>query len=110
MPGASGGRNQIAAIAQESPDVVFCGKVSEWETPEYVLDARHQGQKLSLFMLGHIMSEAIPWSVCHQTTEWGVSVRLRELFHSFNPFPLKICCIHFSTLDVRVLDCLGAVK
>ena len=29
---------------------------------------------------------------------------------SFNPFPLRICCIHFSTLDSRVLDCLGAEK
>ena len=29
---------------------------------------------------------------------------------SFNPFPLRICGIHFSTLDSRVLDCLGAEK
>ena|SRR5258705_3048066 len=27
-----------------------------------------------------------------------------------HPFPLRICCIHFSTLDSRVLDCLGAEK
>ncbi|MCY7350774.1 MAG: Nif3-like dinuclear metal center hexameric protein [Cytophagaceae bacterium] len=58
MPGASGGRNQIAAIEQEKPDVVFCGEVSEWETPEYIRDARRQGRNVSLVVLGHIMSEA----------------------------------------------------
>lgn len=58
MPGASGGRSQIAAIEKEKPDVIFCGETSEWETPEYVRDARQQGKKLSLVILGHIMSEA----------------------------------------------------
>lgn len=58
MPGASGGRSQIAAIEKEKPDVIFCGETSEWETPEYVRDARQQGKPLSLVILGHIMSEA----------------------------------------------------
>ncbi|GAB3990795.1 hypothetical protein GCM10028807_18690 [Spirosoma daeguense] len=58
LPGAPGGRNQIMAIERIKPDVVLCGEISEWETPEYVRDARKQGQKLSLVVLGHIMSEA----------------------------------------------------
>jgi putative NIF3 family GTP cyclohydrolase 1 type 2 len=58
LPGASGGRNQIAAIEKAKPDAVLCGEVSEWETPEYVRDARRQGQTISLVVLGHIMSEA----------------------------------------------------
>jgi putative NIF3 family GTP cyclohydrolase 1 type 2 len=58
MPGASGGRNQIAAIERTKPDVILCGEVSEWETPEYVRDARQQGAKLSLVVLGHVLSEA----------------------------------------------------
>ncbi len=29
---------------------------------------------------------------------------------SFNPLPSRICCMCFSTLDSRVLDCLGAEK
>ncbi|GAB3804072.1 hypothetical protein GCM10028819_35010 [Spirosoma humi] len=58
MPGASGGRSQISAIEKVKPDVIFCGEASEWETPEYVRDARQQGKKLSLVILGHIMSEA----------------------------------------------------
>jgi hypothetical protein len=67
MPGASGGRSHILAIQQDKPDVIMCGEISEWETAEYVRDARQQGQKLSLGILGHIMSEApgmqwlVPW-------------------------------------------------
>jgi len=67
MPGSSGGRSQIQAIEQTRPDVILCGEVSEWETPEYVRDARQQGHKLSLVVLGHVMSEAagmqwlVPW-------------------------------------------------
>ncbi|MVM30875.1 NGG1p interacting factor NIF3 [Spirosoma sp. HMF4905] len=67
MPGAAGGRSQITAIEKVKPDVIFCGESSEWETPEYVRDARRQGQKLSLVIMGHIMSEAagmewlVPW-------------------------------------------------
>ncbi|GAB3957408.1 hypothetical protein GCM10028805_50060 [Spirosoma harenae] len=58
LPGAAGGRNQIMAIEKAQPDVVFCGESSEWETPEYIRDARQQGKKISLVVLGHIMSEA----------------------------------------------------
>lgn len=58
LPGAPGGRNQIMAIQKAKPDVVLCGEISEWETPEYVRDARQQGQKISLVVLGHIASEA----------------------------------------------------
>ncbi|GAB3496389.1 hypothetical protein GCM10027341_15070 [Spirosoma knui] len=58
LPGASGGRNQITAISKAKPDVVFCGESSEWETPEYIRDARSRGQTISLVILGHIMSEA----------------------------------------------------
>ncbi|QDK78072.1 NGG1p interacting factor NIF3 [Spirosoma sp. KCTC 42546] len=67
MPGAAGGRSQIAAIEKVKPDVIFCGESSEWETPEYVRDARRQGQNVSLVIMGHIMSEAagmewlVPW-------------------------------------------------
>ena len=58
LPGAAGGRNQIMAIEKAKPDLVLCGEASEWETPEYIRDARRQGQTISLVVLGHIMSEA----------------------------------------------------
>ena len=57
MPGAAGGKRQIEAIIKEQPDVLICGEIQEWETAEYVRDAIAKGQKLSLVVLGHIVSE-----------------------------------------------------
>lgn len=57
LPGAYGGKNQIQSISNTQPDVLVCGEVSEWETAEYVRDARAAGKQLSLIVLGHIVSE-----------------------------------------------------
>ncbi|TDO19325.1 Nif3-like dinuclear metal center hexameric protein [Pedobacter duraquae] len=59
MPGAAGTR-QITALGKNKPDVLVTGEVSEWETAEYIRDARESGQQLSMIILGHIASE-----------EWG---------------------------------------
>lgn len=57
MPGAAGGTRQIQSIGKVKPDVVFCGEIAEWETAEYVRDARAKGHNISLVVLGHIASE-----------------------------------------------------
>ena len=57
LPGAAGGRNQITEIMKEKPDVILCGESSEWETVEYVRDARAKGHATSLVLLGHAVSE-----------------------------------------------------
>jgi len=57
LPGAAGGRPQITAISKNKPDVLVCGEIQEWETAEYVRDARAEGRSLSLVVLGHIASE-----------------------------------------------------
>jgi putative NIF3 family GTP cyclohydrolase 1 type 2 len=57
MEGSAGGQRQITAIGQVKPDVVMCGEISEWETAEYIRDARAKGDKISLVVLGHIASE-----------------------------------------------------
>jgi len=57
MPGAAGGTRQIQSIGKVKPDVVFCGEIAEWETAEYVRDARAKGDNISLVVLGHIASE-----------------------------------------------------
>ena len=57
MPGAAGGRGQITNIAKYDPEVVLVGELSEWETAEYVRDARASGKKMSLIILGHADSE-----------------------------------------------------
>ncbi|HEY0175403.1 MAG TPA: Nif3-like dinuclear metal center hexameric protein, partial [Pedobacter sp.] len=57
LPGSAGGKRQITAIGKAKPDVLICGELSEWETAEYVRDARAKGDKLALIVLGHIASE-----------------------------------------------------
>jgi putative NIF3 family GTP cyclohydrolase 1 type 2 len=57
MPGASGGRSHLTALAREKPDVIVCGEIAEWETAEYVRDAMTKGDKLALVVIGHVASE-----------------------------------------------------
>jgi putative NIF3 family GTP cyclohydrolase 1 type 2 len=57
MPGASGGQRHIKEIEKNKPDVLMCGEVQEWETAEYIRDARTKGDKIALIVLGHIPSE-----------------------------------------------------
>jgi len=57
MPGSSGGQRQILGIGKVKPDVLVCGEIAEWETAEYVRDARAKGDDISLVVLGHIASE-----------------------------------------------------
>lgn len=42
----------------EQLDLIIAGEGPEWETPEYIKDAVHQGHKKALIMLGHAESEA----------------------------------------------------
>src|SRR5262249_22299227 len=66
-PGAGGGKRQIDLLRKYEPDLLICGELNEWETSEYVRDARHQGVKVSLMVLGHCVSEEpgmealVPW-------------------------------------------------
>lgn len=57
MPGAPGGKRQIESISSKKPDLVICGEIQEWETAEYVRDARAAGRKINLIVMGHIASE-----------------------------------------------------
>lgn len=57
MEGSAGGKTQIGGTGKIKPDVLICGEISEWETAEYVRDARAKGNQLSLIVVGHIASE-----------------------------------------------------
>jgi putative NIF3 family GTP cyclohydrolase 1 type 2 len=57
MVGAAGGQRQISAIGELHPDVAIVGELQEWETAEYIRDARATGKKISLIVLGHTASE-----------------------------------------------------
>ena len=57
LPGAAGGQKQISIVEKERPDLLLVGEVQEWETAEYIRDARSLGSKTSLIILGHSVSE-----------------------------------------------------
>ena len=65
LPGAPGGRSQITQLMDVKPDLLICGEVAEWETSEYVRDARAAGVKRSLIVMGHAPSEepGLAWLV-----------------------------------------------
>jgi putative NIF3 family GTP cyclohydrolase 1 type 2 len=50
-------KRQIAAIQQYKPDVILSGETREWETVERVRDGQLIGQKTSLLVLSHSVSE-----------------------------------------------------
>ncbi|WP_445668215.1 Nif3-like dinuclear metal center hexameric protein [Paenibacillus sp. FSL F4-0125] len=53
-----GGTMAIPLFNQHNLDLLIAGEGPEWETPEYVRDAVHQGRSNALIMLGHAESEA----------------------------------------------------
>jgi len=57
LPGASGGQRQVSITEEQKPDVLIVGEIHEWETGEYIRDARSFGSKTSLIILGHCVSE-----------------------------------------------------
>jgi putative NIF3 family GTP cyclohydrolase 1 type 2 len=57
IPGAAGGQMQISLVEKQKPDILIVGEVHEWETAEYIRDARLMGSKTSLVILGHSVSE-----------------------------------------------------
>lgn len=59
QPGAAGVNTHITNVDKYKPDVLICGEIAEWETAEYIRDARAKGQQTALIVLGHIASEEI---------------------------------------------------
>ncbi|MFI5193553.1 MAG: Nif3-like dinuclear metal center hexameric protein [Chitinophagales bacterium] len=57
LPGAAGGQLQVGLAEISKTDLLIVGECSEWETPEYIRDARSFGKPISLIVLGHAFSE-----------------------------------------------------
>ena len=57
IPGSGGGQMQMKFAEKDNPDVLIVGEVHEWETAEYIRDARLLGHEISLVVLGHAVSE-----------------------------------------------------
>jgi putative NIF3 family GTP cyclohydrolase 1 type 2 len=52
-----GGAIAISLFESRRLDLIIAGETPEWETPEYVRDAVHQGRSKALLLLGHAASE-----------------------------------------------------
>ena len=57
FPGAHGGEKQVASLVSGQVDLIVVGESPEWETPEYIRDARALGHPVSMIILGHSYSE-----------------------------------------------------
>jgi putative NIF3 family GTP cyclohydrolase 1 type 2 len=57
LPGAGGGQMQMGFAEKSKTDLLIVGESSEWETPEYIRDARSFGKPISMIILGHSLSE-----------------------------------------------------
>jgi putative NIF3 family GTP cyclohydrolase 1 type 2 len=55
--GASGYEHHLHLLRALKPDILICGEVNEWETPEYVRDAMTLGANTGLIVTGHAPSE-----------------------------------------------------
>lgn len=89
LPGASGGQSHIRAINENNPDVVLVGELQEWETAEYVRDARESGKKIGLIVLGHTDSEDGGSIYMKQWLDKHVKDIKVTYIHSGNPFSFK---------------------
>jgi putative NIF3 family GTP cyclohydrolase 1 type 2 len=57
-------KRQIAVIQQSRPDLILSGETREWETVERVRDGLKMGQKTSLIVLSHSVSEEAGMEYC----------------------------------------------
>ncbi len=56
-PGAAGLEEQVTGLRPDDVELLIAGEASEWETVEYVRDAKTQGRHKALILLGHQASE-----------------------------------------------------
>ena len=65
--GASGSIMQMKMLQGEDIEVLVAGETREWETVEYVRDAKDMGRNKALILLGHSISEEAGMKHC---SEW----------------------------------------
>jgi len=63
-PGSAGFHRETGALEMPDVQVLVAGETHEWETVEYVTDARSEGRAKALILLGHIASEQAGMEEC----------------------------------------------
>ncbi len=77
---------QIAAIQEHKPDLILSGETREWETVERVRDGLLMGQKTSLLVLSHAVSEEAGMAYAAQWLQPKVPGTKITHIASTNPF------------------------
>lgn len=62
--GASGSIKQMKMLQRDDVEVLVAGETREWETVEYVRDAKDMFRKKALILLGHCISEEAGMKYC----------------------------------------------
>ncbi|MGO4108488.1 Nif3-like dinuclear metal center hexameric protein [Paenibacillus sp. YAF4_2] len=78
-----GASTAIPLMRQHNLDLLIVGEGPEWETPEYIRDAAHQGANKALLTLGHAESEAP-----------GMRALSEELRHKYPDVPVEFISIN----------------
>jgi putative NIF3 family GTP cyclohydrolase 1 type 2 len=63
-PGSAGFHRETGALEMPDVQVLIAGETHEWETVEYVTDARSEDRGKALILLGHIASEQAGMEEC----------------------------------------------
>ena len=79
-------KRQIAAIEQYKPDLILSGETREWETVERVRDGLQIGEKTSLLVLSHAVSEEAGMEYAAKWLQPKVSGTKVAHVSSTNPF------------------------
>lgn len=85
LPGIPPTQMQIGLFDQQGVDVLICGEINEWETPEYARDARRLGSDKALIVVGHAASEE---PGIHWVLSWLQERLPGETFHFVPTSPL----------------------
>jgi len=64
--GAPGSIRQMKMLQRDDVEVLVAGESREWETVEYVRDAKDMGKKKAVIILGHAISEEAGMKYCGQ--------------------------------------------
>lgn len=85
-PGASGSARHFELLRRDDVEVLLIGEAPEWETIEYVADAKAEGKHKALVILGHIPSEQAGMEDCAQWLKTFVTEVPVEFIPASEPF------------------------
>jgi len=84
--GAPGSIKQMKMLQTDDIEVLVAGEAREWETVEYVRDAKDMGRKKAVILLGHCISEEAGMKYCGEWLKSFVSEVPIKFIPAGDPF------------------------